>query len=211
VIPLADLLAIRLVSVLLYMYLELTWMSRDQCETIKIEFNAVGERMIKRELDHVRAVLAAQLPSQIGTVQEVPITHFPFKFQSYTYEDLLPGEKICLGVCEPKIQASSRYIHSYLSPNRVFVLTDKQLLVLEDRNRRFLEADLSEYWMERCFYPRAQIRSVQFEPQPNVTWMHLCLGDRLAHEVRLPLLEPRAAVLQDAVAEWLAPSHLPAQ
>lgn len=207
VIPLADLLSIRLVSVLLYMYLELTWKVNDSCETVKIEFSAVGERMMKRELDRARTVMAQRCTAPLGPFQEASITHFPYKFQTYTYGDLLPEENIWLGVYEPKIHTAGRYLRSYLSPNRVFVLTNYHLLVLEDRNRRLLEADLSEYWMERCFYPRTHIRDIAFDIQPNVTWMNVILD--VQNDVRFPLLEPRAAALREVFGEWLISAHQP--
>jgi hypothetical protein len=199
-IPLDCLLSIRLVSVLLYMYVELTWMAADRTEALKIEFNAVGERMIKRELDQARTTIAKKQPR---LAPPVSLKHFPFKFQTYTYGDLLPGEQILLGVYEPRIRTTNQYLRTYMSPNRALVLTDQHLLVLQDQNRIFGDTDLSSYWMDRCFYPRAHVQNVKFEDEPNVTWMDLFLT---GETVRYPLTEPRAAELREPIGRWLEDS-----
>lgn len=198
-IPLSDLLSIRLASALLYMYLELTWKDKGKAETIKIEFNAVGERRIKCELDAIRTTIAARHP--FGPFPETSISHFPYKFQTYTYGDLLPRETLWVGVYEPKIATSTLYLRTFLSPNRATLLTDQHLLILEDQNRRLFEADLSEYWMSRCFIPRSRVRSVNFENELNVTWMTVTLDGH--SDIRVPLLEPRAVALQEAFETWL--------
>ncbi len=55
-IPLMSLFKVHHVAILLYAYLELVWVEGSHVEVKKIEYNSVGQHLIEREIDRVRAL-----------------------------------------------------------------------------------------------------------------------------------------------------------
>jgi hypothetical protein len=202
-IPLADLLTIRLATVLLHSYFELEWHSSMQTQAMRVEFNSVERRWIERELLQVRSWIAAQsgLANTISSL-EFSVRHFPFKFHSYTRTSLLPGEQVWTGVYEPAMRSRGRRLSATLSPNRVIVITGQHLMTISDQCPDSGVSRIKSYLIDRWFCPRARITGVAFEAQGDVVWLTLCLGDT-DHEYLLPLREPHAAQLQMALTGWL--------
>jgi hypothetical protein len=116
---------------------------------------------------------------------------------------LLPGEKVHAVIYEPAIRQSGIHLNPYLSPNRVVVLTDQNVIVIEDAQSHAAHSVTAMYQYERCFCPRSRVIDVQFETKPDVTWVQFQLGTVQArHAVRFPLLPARAAALQTALSTW---------
>jgi hypothetical protein len=59
-IPLADLLTMRMVTVLLHSWFELEWRSSTQTQAMQVEFNSVGMWRIEQALLQVRAWIATR-------------------------------------------------------------------------------------------------------------------------------------------------------
>lgn len=199
-IPLADLLVIRLVTVLLYSYMELIWRSGAQAQTIQIEYNSVGARQIEPEMARARAWIAAQISTR-APAPEASIQHFPLKFFNYSRMSLLPNEPIIAGVYEPLIRGGGWLLSGPLAPNRAILLTPQHVIVVSDQHSGTSRPSVNNYRMERWFCPRAPITAIHFEPQDDLTWLTL-VWDQAAHTLRLPLLPERAAELRGVVENW---------
>ncbi|MBI5957232.1 MAG: hypothetical protein HY866_00760 [Chloroflexi bacterium] len=200
-IPLSDLLTIRLVTVLLYSYIELVWRVGDQTQMIKVEFNSVGSRHIEKELVHVRTWIAAQEARPVSW-PEISIQHFPLKFFNYSMMSLLPGEQIIGGVFEPAIQGGG-LLSPAIAPNRAVILTEQHLIIISDHYTGSRETSINTYRMDRCYCPRAQVTQIQFEPQARASWLTITLAQGV-YDIRLPLLEPRATEFFTTLEAWLS-------
>lgn len=158
VIPLAKLVEIHLFQVLLYSFVELSWMAGDNLQTIRIEYNSVGDRVMRRCVDQIRAVFPPCLPTGSYPPPETDLSFLPFKFVSYLRSSLLPGETLRTAVYQPAIRTALLKP----TPNRAVALTDRELIVVEDRLRLSTSPD-SYYTMIRHLYPLAQIESLAVE------------------------------------------------
>ncbi|NDJ75510.1 MAG: hypothetical protein GYB65_04555 [Chloroflexi bacterium] len=209
-IPLDGLLSIRLVTVLLYSTVQFEW--RDSARSgalvhrLQIQLNTIGLRMVEPELDQARTWIAAHSGVQDTPVETEPpaaasVRDFPLKFTNFTRSSLLSEEAVWVGVYEPAIREAGRWGRP-IAPNRAIVLTGQHLIVVSDRENAQSTSSTDSYLIDRWFCPRAQITQAIFDKQNGVTWLTLWLGDATCQH-RLPLLEPRADLLQSALNRWL--------
>ncbi len=200
IIPYAAILDLKLVSVLLYAYVEFAWLESAGVERLRIEFNFVGERLVQRGLDHLRAAL------RVGVRQGEPVAlppamgALPLKFRNYLRGSLLPSESLLDVAYQPAVRRSDSRLHRYLSPNRAIALTDHAVIVIEEdhpQSRR-------DYMMIQRYYPLAHVQSALFSGSDPI-WLRLWLGEQMrGEEVRLPLQADAAAVLRGAFRPWAA-------
>lgn len=194
VIPLDCLVYVRLGTILLYAYLELVWASGQQIEKRLIEYNAVGEQLIRKQVERMRTQRAANLPrfDHAPIVQTAPL---PFKFNNYLKYSLLPGETVVLAVHQPAIRRGEGWFQPYLSPNRTIAITDTHLIILEEEERR----RKSTYGIITCFYPLDRVRQVKFRPAETLCWMYLTLGfGDVTESLEIPLEAANSDGLQEA-------------
>lgn len=171
-IPLDCLVYANLGTILLYATLELAWASGQQIEKRFIEYNAVGERIIRRQLEWVRTQITARTPRFGPIPGNQPTVNLPFKFNNYLKTSLLPGETIQMVVHQSAIRRGDRWFSPYLSPNRTIAITDQHLIILEEEERR----RKSTYGIITRFCPLDRVQQVKFRAAEELCWMYLTLG-----------------------------------
>lgn len=200
-IPLDAIVTMELATMLLRAHVAFTWLCGAQAEMFKIEFNAVGELLIRRELNYLRGIIAerTRLPDSINQ-PDTSIAAFPLKYRNYARYALLAGEQISTAVYQPAIRQTQRLLKGYLSPNRAVALTNQHLLLVEDE-RWNIKAD---YGVITRFVPINQIGSVAFDPSPDATWVRFTLGAPGSDAViSVPLSPDEAANFRDALGKTL--------
>lgn len=194
VIPLDCLVYVNLGTILLYAYLELAWVNGQQIEKRFIEYNAVGEQHIRKQIEQVRAQIAADVPRFDNAPDEKTTAHLPFKFNNYLKFSLLPDEVLLTAVHQPAIRRGEGWFQPYLSPNRTVAITDTHLIILEEEERK----RKSTYGIITRFCPLDRVRQVKFRPAEELCWMYLTLGFGEAAElVEIPLEAANADSLRD--------------
>jgi hypothetical protein len=193
-IPRAFLLKIHLVVVLLYSYIELVWVDGDHVETKKIEYNTVGEALIRRGMDRLRAACPPCLPPAETRAREELLAPLPIKFRHYLRSSLLPDEQLYAAVYQPVIRQGSGPFRPRLSPNRAVGITERCMIVIEDRHDS-ASSDV-DYAIYQYFYPFSHIQHVAVETLPDVTWLKLQHGSgEVTQETDLALLPANAEAL----------------
>lgn len=208
-IPLASLVSINLTVVLLYAFFELTWLEGHGVQTLRVEFNAVGEHIVREALARVRAHIAPPAGLWPDPKAWAGLAEAPVKFRNYLRYHLLPGEPVALTVYQPAVRRGEGWFQPTLGPNRALGLTDRELLLLEDPRERLT----NRYGLAARFYPLRHLVRVACQPAPEAVWLRLAFGNDLAAaEVQLPLAEAAAARVNQALsavhAKWSGQSRL---
>ncbi|MBI5668216.1 MAG: hypothetical protein HZC41_09435 [Chloroflexi bacterium] len=191
VIPLDCLVYVRLGTILLYAYLELAWLDGQHIEKRLIEYNAVGEQLIRQQVNRARQTISNRLPP--APLPPLASTaHLPFKFNNYLKYSLLPGEPVLAAVHQPAIKRGDGWLQPYLSPNRTIAVTDRFLLLLEEPERR----RKTTYGIITGFVPLDRVRQVAFRQSDDLSWIRLDLGGEAVESVEIPLETPNADVLR---------------
>ncbi len=192
-IPLAGLLGLRLETNLLYGCLELDWAEDDQAHTLALEFNTVGERLLRRDVDR----FLAALPSGGGQAAEAGLGHLPYKFRNMLRLALLPGEVIQAAIFQPELGRALEWFRPRLAPNRAIALTDRHVIVVEEDEARHV----TSYGLTIGHYPRRGVRGLRFETRGELVWATLSLGlGAVSLEKHFPLTGENAAALEEACA-----------
>lgn len=200
VIPFDALLDINLVTVLLYAYLEFTWTGPAQVDVLRIEFNLVGEPLVRRGIDRVRSRIAARTqPSAAPGTTDLSLKQLPLKFRNYLRQSVLPGEALRAAVFQPAIRQPGAKLRPWLSPNRAVAVTDQHIIVIEEDLRRAVHHN---YTVNTHFFPLHSIRAARFDTGPDAHWLHLELGSEArTRALAVPLLEPAAAALREVLGD----------
>lgn len=195
VIPVQDIIYIGMGIILLYAYLELVWMGNNQTHEIKIEFNSVGESVIRDQISRIRTILARQQDAAITDGSTAPNTKsFPFKFQSYLRLSLLRNEMLLGAVYQPALRDSRGWRRIFLSPNRLVAVTDQSVIILEDAEN----SPASKYGVVTRFVPVLHIREIVFKRDLSLSRMDVLLGtEDTLQTLSIPLDARNARVLQE--------------
>jgi hypothetical protein len=198
-IPLASLIKIHHAAILLYSYLELVWVEGPHVEVKKIEYNSVGQHLIEREIDRVRALHPPCLPPALAGERETILAPLPLKFRNYMRSSLLNDEHLLAAVFQPAIRQATGPFHPYIAPNRAVGVTERCVIVIEDRqHQRFSETD---YAILQHFYPLSHIHHIAFETRPDVSWLRLQHGPAgIAQQTDIPLLPDPLDVLRSVLS-----------
>jgi hypothetical protein len=198
-IPLASLIEIRHVAVLLYAYLELVWVDGMHIEVKKIEYNSVGQHWIEREIDRIRALHPPCLSLAAPQDCEAILAPLPFKFRNYLRSSLLDSEHLLAAVYQPAIRRSAKPFHAYIAPNRAIGVTERCLIVIEDRkHQRFSEAD---YAILQYFYPLTHLQNIAVETTPDVGWLRLQHGAAgVIRQTDIPLMPDQLDVMRGVLS-----------
>jgi hypothetical protein len=200
IIPYPAILSVRLVSVLLYAYVEFAWLDGANVQRMTIEFNFVGERLVQIGLTHLRTALSVSLRHGAPAATPPALRDLPLKFRNYLRTSLLPTEHLLDVVYQPAVRQPESRLRRYLSPNRAIGLTDQSLILVEEdhpHSRR-------DYMMVQHYYSLAHLRAARFSGADPV-WLRLWMGEQTrGEEVRLPLDEHTAAALSAAFRPWMS-------
>lgn len=173
VIPFVKLLRIHLFQVLSYSFVEFSWMADDRIQTIQIEYNLVGDVIMSRCIEQIRATFPPQRSAGPQSSPVTDLSFLPFKFMNYLRLSLMPGETLRTVVCQPAVHSPL----SRLKPtsNYTVALTDRTLIMIEDGLQFNMAAD-SDYAVIRYLYPLCQIKSLTIESGLELDGLHLQLG-----------------------------------
>jgi hypothetical protein len=197
-IPLKAIIGFELATVLLYAYMQLTWIDGDQTRSAKIEFNAVDEHIIRCYLDQLRDLSSAH-PQAMPLAQDANFAELPLKFRNYLRMALLPCERLLVVVHQPPIHRVEGWWHPFISPHRTIAITDQHVIVLEDDLRSHLQ-----YTIITRFLPLRYVQSLTFETTPDAVWMRLSVGDlRTAQDIAIPLDAIAAETIEGALEDIL--------
>jgi hypothetical protein len=204
VIPYSALIEIELALMILYAYVQFTWMDEGQAETVKIEFNAVRTAIIRERLDWLRDMISAHsrhsAPCPEGE-EESLLTNAPGKLRSYLKAALLPTEPLLTAVYQSALRRSKGWARSrYISPNRIVALTDRHLILVEEECVPY-----PTYGAITRFCPLDGIQFVTFESGSDAIRMGVVLGTaQTTHEIGIPLSPANAAALRDSFGNTMA-------
>ncbi len=197
-VALADLIGLRLETNLLYGCLTLDWAEDGQAHTLALEFNTVGERLLRRDLDRFRAGIPAAAEPAAGA----DLGHMPFKFRSLLRLALLPEEVIQAAIFQPELGRTHAWFGPRLAPNRAVALTNRHVIVAEENAERWVP----DYGLTIGFYPRRSVRGLRVETRDDLAWATLRLGlGTVSLDKLFPLADEHAAALEAAFAALDAP------
>lgn len=194
-IPLTALSGIHHRVILLYAYLELTWEDGAQTRTKRMEYNSVGQFLIDREVNRIRALHPPCLAPDEVPDRAALLASLPFKFRNYLRDSLLPDEHLIAAVFQPAIWQGSGLFRAPIAPNRTLGITERWLIVLEDEQH--LRRVETNYAILHYFYPLSQLRHVSAELTPEIGYLHLQFGT--ADPVDIPLDPDSLDLLRDAL------------
>lgn len=204
IIPYTALIDIELALMILYAYIQFTWINDGQTETVKIEFNAVRTTIIREQLDWLRDMISARIqypgPCPEGGL-EILLANAPGKLRDYLKAALLPTEPLLMAVYQSALRRSKGSARSRLiSPNRIVAFTDRHLILVEEEAR----PDTTFGAITR-FCPLDCIRCVTFESGSDAIRMWVARGTaQTTHEIGIPLSQANAVVLRDAFGKTMA-------
>jgi hypothetical protein len=174
-IPYAALVSVEMAVVLLYAYVAFRWMNGDRLETLKIEYNAVGEAFIRDAVQHLRSTWP-QAATATGDQTQAILKPLPMKFRNYLRLSLLPGEQVGGVVFQPAIGSPRRWLRPRLSGDRTVALTTAGITLVEE------EASWSlGYGVATRYFPAESIIRIDLEPSGNLVWARIRLTGHNAH------------------------------
>ncbi len=189
------LLKIHVFVFLLYSYFELVWVDNDHIETRAFEYNTVGEKFIQQGIDRLRTAYPPDLPPAPVEDREALLARLPLKFRNYLRDSLLPDEQLYTAIFQPAIRQATGLIHPYLGPDRAVGITERQIILVENRRDR-LSAEVG-YSTYCCFYPLTHIQHITIEATGDISWLKLRHGyGNVTQATDIALLPTNAGVLE---------------
>ena len=189
------LLKIHVFVFLLYAYFELVWVDNDRIETRALEYNTVGEALILQGIDRLRTAYPPSLPPAPVEDRQALLARLPLKFRNYLRDSLLPDEQLYAAIFQPAIRQATGLMHPYLSPDRAVGITERQIILVENRRDRW-SSDVG-YSTFCCFYPLAHIQHITIEATPDVSWLRLLHGcGSVTQATDIALLPTNAGALE---------------
>lgn len=171
VIPYDALVSVVMGVELLYAFVQFAWEEGAALETLKVEYNAVGEAFMRAEVLHIRHALPWQRSAAQDVLHRV-LCDLPLKFQYYLRVGVYAGEQVYDAHFMPAAKPSRRLLRSRLPGDRCIALTSAGITLLEE------EADrIFRYSMTTHYYPLASLERIVFEPADDGTRMVLHLPD----------------------------------
>jgi len=142
--PLKDVSDFEVGAVLLFSWIKVSGVTKNGvANSTTIEYNAVTERYFTPFVNRLRSVLAGVEGSSLQTERDkfdfLAVENF--KFMNYAMKSLSGGEKVLQTVLQPKISkpritlAGHVLFRTILSLARLAILTDRELIVIEDGER----------------------------------------------------------------------------
>jgi hypothetical protein len=204
IIPYTALIDIELALMILYAYVQFTWINEGRAETVKIEFNALRSAIIREQVDWLRDMISARIrysgPCPEGGL-DCLLANVPGKLRDYLRVALLPTEPLLMAVYQPALRRSKGSARSRgISPNRIVAITDRHLILVEEE---FVPD--TTYGAITRFCPLDCIRFVTFESGSDAIRLWVARGTaQTTHEIGIPLNQANAAVLRDSFGKITA-------
>lgn len=151
---------------LLYAYVFLSWKDGKEASSRRIEFNAVGEYSMRRQMDSLRSELSVSKVKHVDEndyrnifVADPAAKAVPLKFQNYLIYSLVADEKVIAAVFQPEIRKGSHWLTGIQEPRRLVALTDRHILIIDED--RVVGAN---YSVITRFFPLAKVERIDFAP-----------------------------------------------
>ncbi len=171
-VPLCEMLAFELGTMLLRGWLQITWRRADSVEQIVLDFNTVGFRKMRALLAVLQNELAEAEPAERESpaLSRSEIERLPLKFLNLLRLDaLLPGEKVLALVFEPT--ALRRWIFGLGGrEGKLWAVTDQHSLLLREPPHLFPYGEVTTFCPRRC------VRAVNAIETARGIELQLCLG-----------------------------------
>lgn len=199
----ADLLYARLSLILMYGRLELVDKSLSR---VGVDFNAAGFDIIQAGLQHLLRTACGKdtlsipdVPHTKTLLDELGELSYKFKNGLYLY-GLLPGEHVLGFVFQPGLWGQRWHLFPLKkSETTLLALTDKQLIVVEERSRSRFPA----YGWIFTFYPRHVIDRIDLTSGQRWQELKIRLKNSSGHSDRSILLEvPNGLVWQELWSQY---------
>ncbi|MCC7205774.1 MAG: hypothetical protein IT323_00615 [Anaerolineae bacterium] len=206
VMPLASITSLEIATVLLYAWAQFAWADGGQVQTLKIEFNAVGEHLLRRKMAALRDAAFTVQPALVAPDPraEQIVGDMPLKFRNYLRYALLKDEPVRAAFYQPAFRRGDSRLRPYLAPNRAIALTDRAVVLVEED-----VAGHTTYGVITRYLPLDKIADVRFEQDEACIWLSLAVGEGgVTQTVRLPLQTARAHVLEAALAPLAEPGQV---
>lgn len=198
--PLADLLWIELGTILLYSWIEWSWVSDGKLEQQRVYFNTVGEGLFWNVVHKVRR----HINRQLNVPQPGPKGYFgafasmPFKFRNIVYSKVfLPEDDVQAVVYQPPIWRQRFVVLRHKrAPGMLLTLTSTHLLIAYED----LSHIKASYGMIARYCPSDRLRGAMLERTQADLWLNVTVGlGETAVTLRI-LFEPALeTALQDLV------------
>ncbi|MCC6804384.1 MAG: hypothetical protein IT319_15990 [Anaerolineae bacterium] len=171
VIPYDALVLLVMGVELLYAFVQFAWKEGAALETLKVEYNAVGEAFVRAEVLHIRHAMPWQWSAAPDELHHI-LCDLPLKFRHYLRVGVYAGEQVYDAHFMPAAKPSHRLLRSRLPGDRCIALTSAGIMLLEE------EADRSfRYSMTTRYFPLASLECIAFEPADDDMRMVLHLPD----------------------------------
>jgi hypothetical protein len=182
-IDLTDILSIELGAVLLFAWVEWSWINQGTVDHVRIYYNSARQYLFKELLTDICRVRIAQAglsTSQAERNLEL-LMDLPFKFNNIIANVLLlPDEQMRCLVFRPATWGKRlKYFHVMEAPNLALILTNYHLLVM----REDLGEAGSRYAVIFQVYPLDSIGLAAVARQQDAIWFNLTLQKGDAQEV----------------------------
>ena len=189
--------------ILLYGYVSFTWVADQTLKTLRIEYNGVGDWLIRAELERLRkaqhcpeADVAALESMNWDAIRQA----LPLKINNYLHYALIPGESVRQIIFQPAKKKLRRTWRPRASEDRTLALTSEGIIVLEEAQ------DWMNYGILIHHFPLRSIRNVRFEPASDRVRLRLSVGATASgDEMSMLLSEQNAQQLSAGLARF-APS-----
>lgn len=211
-IPTADLVSVQIDRVLLYSYFVLSWIASGELQRITVEYNSVADKQIGRGLERAQqALIDRHAPGPDGPPEPFSTRDFPLKFRNFARSSRMPGEDLRFAIYEPRVRkplrerlaSAGQPYQVHREPNRVIMLTDYRLIVIEDRLPHTHDQRKNKYRVNRVFYPRARVLRTHLETCDEATWLCLTIGTaEVSQEAVFPLSEANLTALRRELDRW---------
>lgn len=192
VTPLADLLRLELGTILLFSWIEWSWVNAQALEVHRVYFNTVGERLFWGLMTAIRRTVSARSdpPVQPGQSKDEAFAALPFKFANIVPNRLmLPDERVQAMVFQPTIwRRRFGLFKRRRGPATTVVLSPEHLILAQED----APAAGAAYGMIARYCSRSRLASLTLEQAENDLWLTVVARWRGVEESWRVLFQPAA-------------------
>jgi hypothetical protein len=164
---------IQMGTVLLQSWIKFCGKTAGNTECAVVYYDTVMEELFVPVLDTVRAKMlhmSSERPEphadELSYLKDVSL-----KFYNYGVQSLLPGQKVCCSVYQPRIDEETvKKSETHETAPHLFVLTEEELILIQEteQEERSATQKYSGIW---TYFPISQIESFNVETQEDGQWM----------------------------------------